>query len=202
MTTKDTTFKDTPLITPERLRDDLHGSFVIRPKWADTFILVGADEADISLPKAILLPPSDKDPIESYFTIIQAAAMLEATRYGHRVEVNSNGQGGDYTKVVFTGLKHDGSNAREDNVTTARVFEGAGGANRVHRNRLRPKDQTTGLKTTGAVSDGSDRAKVIIHAARVSREADRTEEQTYQYIGNLMRLFDMHDAHRKDEGAV
>ena len=194
-------FQSTTLITPERLQDNLADCFGIRPDWAKAFTLVDPDEDDHTLNKVILVPPSDGTPSESYLTPIQAAILFEATRYGHKVEVNSDGKGRFYTKFVFTGLKHDGSNAREDNVITARVFEGAGGANRVWRNPNNPKDQTEGLKTTGTVTDGSDRAKVLLHSEKASREANRSEEQTYQYIGNLLRLFVMHDTYRKGEVA-
>lgn len=194
-------FQSTPLITPERLQDNLADCFDVRPQWAGAFALADPSEPDHTLNKIILLPPSDGTPSESLLTPTQTVILFEATRYGHKVEVNSDGKGRFYTKLVFTGLKHDGSKAREDNVITARVFEGAGGANRVWRNSNNPKDQTEGLKTTGAVTDGSDRAKVILLSAKASREANRTEEQTYQYIGNLIRLLQMHDSYRKGEVA-
>lgn len=194
-------FHSTHLITPNRLQENLADCFDVRPLWAGAFALAAPREPDHTINKVIVVPHSDGVPSESYLTPTQAVILFEATRFGHTVEVNSDGKGRFYTKLVFTGLKHDGNKAREDNVITARVFEGAGGANRVWRNPNNPKDQTEGLKTTGAVSDGSDRAKVVILAEKASREANRTEEQTYQYIGNLLQLFEMHDTYRKGEAA-
>ncbi|MFK5980370.1 MAG: hypothetical protein QM488_15925 [Rhizobiaceae bacterium] len=140
-------FQTAPLITPERLQDNLADCFGVRLHWAEAFALADISEGDHTLNKIIVVPPSDGTPSESHLNPTQTVILFEATLYGHKVEVNSDGKGRFYTKLVFTGLKHDGSNAREDNVITARVFEGAEGANRVWRNPNNPKDQAEGLKT-------------------------------------------------------
>lgn len=190
-------FKDAPLITPERLASEpLKKVFGVVPEWAKVRQIV----TDPDLPPAdqviVVLPPGEASPQEMFLSPAEFAVLCEITRYEHSVVCNRNTNPSRpepqrYPKFTWYGTKPNGHRAVEDNFPVQRVLMGAGYRQAVKLGR-NPKDlRTEELEIVGSGKATKDARSLALHYASTVIPA---EGAPADYLHNIGRLFALVDA--------
>jgi hypothetical protein len=186
----DTNFSASPLITPERLKADLHEAFKLKPAWTGP---CGLADEELPWDDNVLVLAAGQKHIEPYqLDTVSGAALFELTRFGNSVTTNRNTRAGDPAERWY--LKMTFSDAQEDNMPVSRLVTDAQPrqAVRVGENRrdLRWESLTkqgAGKPTTAA------RETAVAHAERAARLNSPEGFDVAAYVANLWALFLLHD---------
>ena len=184
------TFAHSPLITPERLKDNHDDALLPAPPWA--IVSTSADrEAPID-DAAMSVQIEGKHPGSYTFSALSLAVLFELTRFGNSITTNTNKRRGSheaayYLKITFRG-------AAKDNMPVSRIIAGAG----PHQIVRTPHDLPRGLHSAGLAVDGGGkptkhaREVAMRHAERCAR-AHADADNVQAYLDNLKALFAYHD---------
>ncbi|RWQ28877.1 MAG: hypothetical protein E5Y88_27245 [Mesorhizobium sp.] len=154
-------FRNTPLITPERIESDWKEALDILPPWARS--------RDFLCGRVILVPVWGLHPATPFFPPYELALLAEVTRYGHTIVTNSNFSPSGprvYLKVSFR-------DAPGHNITIRRILSGAA--------------EDEAVKALNIESDYSAANSYFVPDARAKRDARKEAiEQAEKLAGEFV----------------
>ncbi|MER9528814.1 hypothetical protein NKI89_03235 [Mesorhizobium sp. M0309] len=139
-------FRDSPLITAERLNANWNEALKLLPEWAGIAHV---------LPDRLHVVVGGKHPLPMFLPPLEMAVLAETTRFGHGVVTNANGSGPNGRAYAKLSLR----DAADRNPTVRRYLSGA--------------DEGTAVKPLEIVSDYSASNSYFVsdgHAKRAARE--------------------------------
>jgi hypothetical protein len=177
-----TQFRDTPLITPERIAADWEEALKTLPPWART--------TDF-LSDRILVTVWGLHPCAPFFPPLELGLFAEIARYGHTVVTNSNFSPSNpriYLKVSFR-------DAPEHNITVRRVLSGAAEGEAVKALDIESDySAANSYFVPDARAKRDARKEVIEQAERLAASEVADPVAVAAYVANIRALFAAIDA--------
>jgi len=174
-------FRDSPLITMERLRANWTDALQLLPDWANFIVF---------LPDRVAVVVGVKHRLPMILPPLEMAVLAETTRFGHGVVTNANGSGPNSRAYAKLSLRE----AADRNPTVRRYLSGAGeGA------AVKPLEIESDYSAANGyfVPDGhakrAARDEVLLHVETLAK-AQLLPSELATYLGNLAELLDALDA--------
>jgi hypothetical protein len=190
------TFRNSPLITIERMKQDMNECFALKPDWAQVVYVIegGLDKPDPELCPMIILF-KDEPTLEAAYTVdaYMVALLFEGTRFGNSVVCNSNrglGNGNARYYPKFTNSKNN-----NNNITINRISKNAIAGQAVATNKARPLDiRAEGLAVKENASSLKAGRKIFMDAVEWAAKNNAPEDfDVKAYLKNIEDLFAAHD---------
>lgn len=187
--TKNDFSPEMPLITPERLKTNLHDALSFRPRGARDFFLLDSDPSGTyDLNTVIVVVGGDER--HSWFCSepCMAAIMCELLRYGHSLKVTNDGSA---RRHHYLSIRFDGGN---EEMIVGRLVLDALAHERVRSSGSGHDLRAPTLHKEGAGQPRKDSRDVSTkRAAEAAKKHGLTDAQTAAYLANLRALFALHD---------
>ncbi len=181
----DNKFASSPLITPERLKDNLRAALSLLPDWARHGVILGED-LELALAEFFVIVQGEgTEPVRTKLPLLSAVILCELTRHGNSIVANPNRLGGEvYVKLSFARHSKDTmpvSRIILDAIAKKAVRQG-GGPGDLHPEFLELRGAGNAKKAAREVA--------VKHAVELAQDAG---VDAAAYEKNIWRLFFMQD---------